>query len=109
MISNLVHLAFPTYLNLLSNLAYKFFTNNASGSITVGSYPFPQTESEYLEKQRVSAILLSVFFNQALIFLPATFIVFIVMEKQTKAKHQQLISGVSIIAYCKFSLVLLFM
>jgi ATP-binding cassette subfamily A (ABC1) protein 3 len=92
-------------MNLLSNLAYKFFTNNASGSIKVGSYPFPQTETEYLEQQRVSAILLSFFFNQALIFVPATYIVFIVLEKQTKAKHQQLISGVSIPAYCKIPII----
>lgn len=87
----------------------KNLTANSSLSITVSSQPLPLTATQRLRQQRVSAILIAFFFNQGMIFVPSTYIVFIVQEKQSKAKHQQLISGVSIPAYClKFLIYFLF-
>ena len=90
----------PTYVNMLSNLLLK----NASGrtaSITAEISPFPQTKQEQLLEQNQNAFWICFLFLQALIFIPGTYIVYIVMERESKAKHQQLISGVSITAYCR--------
>lgn len=35
----------------------------------------------------------------AFCFLPASYVIFVVKEREVKAKHQQIISGVSLSAY----------
>ncbi len=91
----------PTFVNLLSNLILKNISSNHEASISVELSPFPQTAAEKLQQQRFNSVWVCLLFLQALIFIPATYVVYIVIERESKAKHQQLISGVSISAYCK--------
>lgn len=74
-------------------------TGNPSASITTHNYPLPQT---YLQDQASStgnAFVAALFFMIAFSFIPASFATFVVKEREVKAKHQQVISGVSIYAY----------
>jgi hypothetical protein len=98
----LIFLAMPTYINLLSNLVFKNATGSKGSAIVVELSPFPQTAPEKLRQQRLNSVWVCFMFLQALIFIPASYIVYIVVERESKAKHQQLISGVSISAYCNF-------
>ncbi len=47
----------------------------------------------------LDAFTAALFFMIAFCFIPASYVTFIVKEKEVKAKHQQIISGVSIYAY----------
>jgi ATP-binding cassette subfamily A (ABC1) protein 3 len=96
----LTNLAMPTYVNFLSNMILKNVSGNRDASINANISPFPQTIEEILAQQKNNAVWACLFFLQALAFIPSTYIVYIVMERQCKAKHQQIISGVSISAYC---------
>jgi hypothetical protein len=93
-------LAMPTFVNLLSNLILKNITGNRDASISVVISPFPQTLEESQAEQKNNAVWACLFFLQALAFIPATYIVHIVLERQSKAKHQQIMSGVGLSAYC---------
>lgn len=91
----------PTYINLLTNALLHKLTGNKDLSITTVNHPFPLTEFQLKIAETSQAIFTVIYLTQAVAFVPAAFISFIVSERVTKAKHQQLISGVSISAYCK--------
>jgi ABC-type multidrug transport system ATPase subunit len=88
----------PVYINFISNSVLKHETE-ISSQISTYSEPLPLTDSQILSVYRTQAMNLSFSIATSLLFVPAAFIVFIVVERQTKAKHQQMISGVSITAY----------
>jgi ABC-type multidrug transport system ATPase subunit len=95
--------ALPVGVNSLSNALlsarYKKVHPNAAGTevptITVVNNPLPRTENE---KLFVSSTV-GIFIALSMAFVPSTFVGFLVKERFEKAKHLQIISGVSPLAY----------
>ena len=94
--------AVPTFLSLLSTVL-KQAASGAGSSITVTNHPMPRSLTETLDVV-VSAVvnLLSTFvIIQAFSWIPAAIVAYVVREREAhhNSKHQQLISGVGLVAY----------
>eukprot|EP00475_Leptophrys_vorax_P005671 TRINITY_DN13418_c0_g2_i1.p1 TRINITY_DN13418_c0_g2~~TRINITY_DN13418_c0_g2_i1.p1 ORF type:complete len:1145 (+),score=272.12 TRINITY_DN13418_c0_g2_i1:223-3435(+) len=85
----------PTYFNVMNNVRYKNLTGHPGASILLSSQVFPFTKSQITFNNATVALIVSIAFA----FIPASFGAYIVKERSSKAKHQQLISGVSVTAY----------
>lgn len=68
-------------------------------TVTTTNHPLPLTNVQRSVNQSTSAFTMTLFLVLAFAFIPASQAVFIVKERETQVKHQQLISGVSIPAY----------
>jgi ATP-binding cassette, subfamily A (ABC1), member 3 len=87
------------FANLMTTALYRTATGDAAASVTTRTHPLPFTLRQ--------ANLIGAFFSfsaatiivLAYAFIPASNAVFVVREREVSAKHQQLISGVSIPAY----------
>ncbi|KAJ0397450.1 hypothetical protein P43SY_006549 [Pythium insidiosum] len=96
----------PLFKALLDQAIYRFFAANVSGSsapvqLKVSSHPLPLTA---LSKAVFGSFIwfsACIFIVIAFTFFPASIVVFLVREKQSEhnAKHQQLVSGVSLGAF----------
>lgn len=71
----------------------------STASITTRNFPLPTTFKQDNEQNSASAFVTALFCMIAFCFIPASFATFVVKEREVKAKHQQVISGVSIYAY----------
>ncbi|KAL3533759.1 hypothetical protein ACH5RR_007280, partial [Cinchona calisaya] len=91
--------AAPTFINLMNSAILRLATSNENMTITTRNHPLPLTESQHLQRHDLDAFSAAIVVNIAFAFIPASFAVAIVKEHEVKAKHQQLISGVSILAY----------
>jgi ATP-binding cassette subfamily A (ABC1) protein 3 len=87
------------FANLVHSSYLQALTGSLSASITTHNHPLPQTFQQKNESATVNAFVVSLFIMIAFCFIPASFAVFVVKEKEVKAKHQQVISGISIYAY----------
>lgn len=87
------------YPNLISNSLIKVMSNNPDSYIKLSNHPLPRTNSQDNTKQTADGFTAAVFIMIAMCFLPASYAAFIVKEREVKAKHQQIISGVSLTAY----------
>ncbi|XP_063951709.1 phospholipid-transporting ATPase ABCA3-like [Lytechinus pictus] len=87
-------------LNGAANILLQYFTNE-SYTIETINYPLPRNaqsqEDAAVASTEVFYFALLVLFGLA--FLTASFILFIVNEKQTKSKHLQFVSGLDTITY----------
>lgn len=72
---------------------------DADSSITTTTHPLPLTARERAIIATASAFFAVLLITIAFAFVPASFVSFLVKEREVNAKHQQLISGVSILAY----------
>lgn len=91
--------ASPTYINLMNSAILRLATQNENMTIRTRNHPLPKTKSQNLQRHDLDAFAAVVVVNIAFSFIPASFAVSIVKEREVKAKHQQLISGVSIWSY----------
>ncbi|GFY96206.1 ATP-binding cassette A1 [Actinidia rufa] len=91
--------AAPTYINLMNSAILRFATLNKNMTIRTRNHPLPMTKSQVLQRHDLDAFAAVVIVNIAFSFIPASFAVAIVKEREVKAKHQQLISGVSVWSY----------
>ena len=87
------------YVNLMDEAILQMISNNKQAQITTHNYPLPRTFSQEKMTATQSALTAAFFFMIAFAFVPASFATFIVKEREVKAKHQQVISGVSLYAY----------
>uniref|UniRef100_A0A8D2PRP9 ATP-binding cassette sub-family A member 2 n=1 Tax=Zosterops lateralis melanops TaxID=1220523 RepID=A0A8D2PRP9_ZOSLA len=96
----------PTYLNALNNAILranlpKSKGNPAAYGITVTNHPMNKTSAslslDYLLQG--TDVVIAIFIIVAMSFVPASFVVFLVAEKATKAKHLQFVSGCDPIIY----------
>jgi hypothetical protein len=87
------------YVNELHQALLQVVTGQTKAKITARNHPLPRTYKQDNEKKAVAAFVASLFFMIAFNFIPASFATFVVRERETKATHQQIISGVSIWAY----------
>lgn len=74
-------------------------TNNPDLTINVINAPWPATQSVQDVGVSIGALVAALVFAIAQSFIPTSQIVFIVKEKEQSIKHQQLVSGVSLLAY----------
>ncbi|KXJ05547.1 ATP-binding cassette sub-family A member 2, partial [Exaiptasia diaphana] len=101
--------ALPTYLNVMNNAILRASIGKDKGNpsaygITAYNHPFPfnstsntHLSAEYLRQG--TDLVIAIFVIIAMSFVPASFVVFIVMERSSKAKHLQFVSGVNPIVY----------
>ncbi|XP_064420182.1 ATP-binding cassette sub-family A member 2 [Latimeria chalumnae] len=96
----------PTFLNALNNAILranlpKSKGNPAAYGITVTNHPMNKTSAslslDYLLQG--TDVVIAIFIIVAMSFVPASFVVFLVAEKATKAKHLQFVSGCDPVIY----------
>ncbi|XP_072287523.1 ATP-binding cassette sub-family A member 2 isoform X4 [Pyxicephalus adspersus] len=96
----------PTYLNALNNAILRANLpasrgNPAAYGITVTNHPMNKTSAslslDYLLQG--TDVVIAIFIIVAMSFVPASFVVFLVAEKSTKAKHLQFVSGCNPVIY----------
>jgi ABC-type multidrug transport system fused ATPase/permease subunit len=91
-----VHAA-PLYTTLGAEAFFR--TSDPSLSLTVTLHPMPYTQQEEEIISNFDTTTAVFFILIAIPFIPSAFVVFVVRERETKAKHIQLVSGVSPMAY----------
>ncbi|XP_050384666.1 ABC transporter A family member 1 isoform X4 [Argentina anserina] len=91
--------AAPTYINLMNTAILRLASRDKNMTIQTRNHPLPMTQSQHLQRHDLDAFSAAVIVSIAFSFIPASFAVPIVKEREVKAKHQQLISGVSILSY----------
>jgi ATP-binding cassette subfamily A (ABC1) protein 3 len=77
----------------------KLATGNANAYIKHIIQPFPLTPQFQAFEDTADSIFATFLLAVAFAFLPSGIVVFLVMERENNVKHQQLISGVSLLAY----------
>ena len=87
------------YVNEVHQAFLQVVTKTPTAAITARNYPLPETYRQKNNAATLDAFVVALFAMIAFCFIPASFAVFIVKEREVKAKHQQVISGVSIYAY----------
>ncbi|XP_020590496.1 ABC transporter A family member 1 isoform X2 [Phalaenopsis equestris] len=91
--------AAATYINLMNAAILRLATGNSNNTIKIRNHPLPMTMSQHAQRHDLDAFSASIIVSMAFSFIPASFAVLIVKEREVKAKQQQLISGVSIWTY----------
>ncbi|XP_060186206.1 ABC transporter A family member 1 isoform X3 [Lycium barbarum] len=89
----------PTFINLMNSAILRLATNHENMTIRTRNHPLPQTASQHQQHHDLDAFSAAVVIAIAFSFIPASFAVAIVKEREVRAKHQQLISGVSLLSY----------
>jgi ATP-binding cassette subfamily A (ABC1) protein 3 len=89
------------YMNLASNAILRTLVGEEGlqPSIITRNHPLPLTHEEERASFLIEANTASTFVLIGLSFISASIAIFIVKETESKAKHQQIISGVSLLAY----------
>ena len=91
--------AAPTWLNALNSAQLAALQGSPSARIVTHNYPMPQT---FRQAQLFNGLLTfsaSLIIIIAFSFVAANTALYVVREREVSAKHQQLISGVSVPAY----------
>ncbi|KAK0597531.1 hypothetical protein LWI29_026223 [Acer saccharum] len=91
--------AAPTFINVMNSAILRLATHDRNMTIQTRNHPLPMTKSQHLQRHDLDAFSAAVIVSIAFSFIPASFAVSIVKEREVKAKHQQLISGVSVLSY----------
>jgi len=86
-------------MNKINNAILKAATGDDSKRITVINAPFLKTAGSKSVDQIFSGVVYAFVLGIAMSLLPASLITYIVKEREFNAKHQQIVSGVSITAY----------
>lgn len=87
----------PIFMNLMNSAILK--SKTASGSIVARTHPLPFTKRQGALISAIMTFSAAIIIVMAFAFIPAYEVIFVVKEREVSAKHQQLISGVSIPAY----------
>ena len=87
----------PISYAALSNAVLKYVTNNSAYSISTTNHPLPRTTQQRVKDQVTQGstgftLAFNVVFGMS--FLASSFVVFLISERATKAKHIQFVSGV---------------
>lgn len=73
--------------------------SSGSATVTITNYPLPTTTNQNNILSNYNTDLVVTFILLAIPFIPAAFATYVVREREVKAKHQQVVSGISIPAY----------
>ena len=86
-------------MNKVNNAILRTATGNSKKTITVINTPFHKTAGSKSIDKIASGIIYAFVMGIAMSLLPASLITYIVKERECNAKHQQIVSGVSTLAY----------
>jgi ABC-type multidrug transport system ATPase subunit len=89
----------PIFMNLANSRLYSVASGDPAASITTRSHPLPFTKRQNTIISAIFSFSSAAIIILAFAFIPASYAVYVVKERECSAKHQQLISGVSIPAY----------
>ncbi|XP_068200893.1 phospholipid-transporting ATPase ABCA3-like isoform X1 [Palaemon carinicauda] len=91
----------PYALTTMTNALARAITGNPKVQITTSNHPLPRTDYDKLTQDMRQNIGFQIGFNLAfgMSFLAASFVIFLVQERSTKAKHLQFVSGVNFVTY----------
>ena len=87
------------YMNQMHTAYLQVITNTPTARIITHNHPLPETSLQLHTTVTQNAFIVALFAMIAWCFIPASFAVFIVREREQKSKHQQIISGVNIYSY----------
>lgn len=90
---------YPLMMNLIHTALFRFYLNDPAFQIKVINHPLPYTKTEKDIIKNIGGIFAVFIFAIGMSLIPASLIVFIVKEKQYNIKHQQMVSGASLLAY----------
>jgi len=88
----------PLFMNLQNSALYRA-KNGGVGSITARTHPMPRTEREASLFAALLVFSAAIIFVIAFAFQASSSALYIVKEREVAAKHQQIISGVSLVSY----------
>ncbi|XP_030852679.1 phospholipid-transporting ATPase ABCA1 isoform X2 [Strongylocentrotus purpuratus] len=98
--------ALPIYMNVMNNLLLRAHIDSDNSSqyhgITVTNHPINFTSSQIDDEIRSKSsvnLAVAMFVMFALAFVPASFVVFLISERTSKAKHLQMVSGINPTVY----------
>ncbi|XP_050394470.1 ATP-binding cassette sub-family A member 2 [Patella vulgata] len=97
----------PVFLNSINNAILRANLPRSAGNpsaygITAVNHPWNQTNNELSTLNYImqgTDVLIAIFIIVAMSFVPASFVVFLVYEKSTKAKHLQFVTGINPVVY----------
>lgn len=75
------------------------YSSDSDASISVSSSVLPYTITQKSSDFSVNSMIASIIIVMGLAYIPSYYIYFVVKEKESNVKHQQLISGLSLPAY----------
>jgi ATP-binding cassette subfamily A (ABC1) protein 3 len=87
------------YPNLLHTALLQELLQDSGAEIRIASHPLPRTFRQEHTDASLSAFTGALLLLVAFAFIPVMYISFVVRERELKAKEQQFISGMSLIAY----------
>jgi len=90
--------ALPLFSNLMADAVAKY-KGSSTPSISVSLHPFDYTKAQSGVSSAYQTDTVVTFLMLAVSFVPAAMATFVVREREVKAKHQQVVSGVGIPAY----------
>jgi ABC-type multidrug transport system fused ATPase/permease subunit len=100
MVNTTAQHAGPIFVNLANTALLRTSPSGSRGaSIAARSHPLPYTPFQTTNVLAAQGFAITQVLLLSLAFVTPAFIQFVVREREVKAKHQQLISGVSIPAY----------
>nr|XP_024376526.1 ATP-binding cassette sub-family A member 1-like isoform X3 [Physcomitrium patens]XP_024376527.1 ATP-binding cassette sub-family A member 1-like isoform X3 [Physcomitrium patens] len=91
--------SFPALIQELAQMTFRARTKNASATLHMSSHPLPLTKNEALLVQNILTGLAALFTLIPLSYCAASFAVFVVQEREVKAKLLQMVSGASTFSY----------
>ncbi|XP_072015894.1 ATP-binding cassette sub-family A member 2-like isoform X3 [Amphiura filiformis] len=98
----------PTHVNVLNNailranLDPELHGNPSAYGISVINHPMNRTGQRLSDEfimHESTEVIIAIFIIVAMSFVPASFVVFVVSERSSKAKHLQFVSGVNPVVY----------
>lgn len=87
------------FMNIAHQAALQYTTGMANASIVTASHPLPLTQQQQRFARAGDAFTAATFIMIAFSFIPASFAIYAVKEREYGSKHQQLISGTALIPY----------
>jgi ATP-binding cassette subfamily A (ABC1) protein 3 len=98
--------ALPSFANELTLARWRVLLGKERGSeardrarYDLFNHPLPLTRQGELRVQAILSLFAAVFVLVPFCYLPASFVIFVVRERASKAKHQQLVSGANPTVY----------
>eukprot|EP01062_Namystynia_karyoxenos_P054875 TRINITY_DN4545_c1_g2_i1.p1 TRINITY_DN4545_c1_g2~~TRINITY_DN4545_c1_g2_i1.p1 ORF type:complete len:2056 (+),score=688.77 TRINITY_DN4545_c1_g2_i1:111-6278(+) len=91
--------ALPIAFSALSNARLREATGDSAATIITRNSPLPWSKREKKTIEAFQIVFTGIFILIPFTFIPSNFVSFIVKERECKAKHVQIVSGVSPLAY----------
>ncbi|KAK4312219.1 hypothetical protein Pmani_016341 [Petrolisthes manimaculis] len=91
----------PLALSVADQAIVRAVTGNPNITLATSNHPLPRTDLEMLTQDQRQSLGFQIGFNLAfgMSFLAASFVIFVIQERSTKAKHLQFVSGVNLWTY----------